>query len=88
VVATGYPLPFVSDLARRTHDVERFFAPDAASAERRAILTRYRVAYLLVNRAEFDSLRAQPGFLDRLGVVHEQDDLVLLANGGTGPTCG
>jgi hypothetical protein len=88
VVATGYPVPFVSDVARRTQDVERFFAPDATSAERRAILTRYRVGYLLVNRAEFDSLRAQPGFLDRLGVVHEQGDLVLLATGGTGTTCG
>jgi hypothetical protein len=81
VVATGYPLPFVGDVDRRTEDVERFFAPLATSADRRALLARYRVAYLLVNRAELDSLRVQRDLMDRLSVVHDQANLVLLATG-------
>lgn len=83
VVATGYPLPFVGDVDRRMADIEHFFSPDATAADRGAILTRYRVAYLLVDRAQLDSLRAQRGFLDRIGMIHEQGGLVLLAIGAT-----
>ena len=90
VVATGYPLPFVGDVDQRTQDVQRFFAPDATSPERRAIITRYGVGYLLVTRAELGSLRTQRDLMDGLKVVHEQGDLILLATGAApgGTTCG
>ena len=92
VVATGYPLPFVGDIDRRAEDVRRFLSPDATAADRRAILARYHVGYVLLNRAQLDSLRGQPGFLDRLTPIRQNGDLVLLttkATSSVGPAaCG
>jgi hypothetical protein len=90
VVSTGYPIPFIGDKAARDSDVERFFSPEATTADRRAILARYSVSYLLVEEAQLDSLRSQDGSPNRLGdVVGEHGGLVLVAIGGT-PTarCG
>jgi hypothetical protein len=78
VVTTGYPIPFVGDKATRDADIRRFFDPGAGTDERRAILARYRVAYLLVEGAELDAAA-------RLGeVVAEHDGLTLIATGPSG----
>lgn len=82
VVATGYPIPFVADTATRIADVRRFFAADATTAERRAILDRYRVTYLLVDEAQLDPLGIRDGSSDRLGdLVVVRDGLALVATG-------
>jgi hypothetical protein len=84
VVTTGYPIPFVGDKATRDSDVERFFSPDATTTDRRSILAKYRVSYLLVEEMQLDSLRIHEGSSDRLGqVVGERGRLVLVATGAT-----
>ena len=48
VVAYPMPLPFAPDHTARLRAVERFFERGVSTDERREILRRYRVAYLLV----------------------------------------
>lgn len=77
VVTTGYPIPFVGDKAARDAAVQRFFDPGTGTGERRAILARYRVAYLLVDGPEFDA----PERLGQVVAEHEHDGLTLIATG-------
>jgi hypothetical protein len=77
VVTTGYPIPFVGDKAARDAAVQRFFDPGTGTGERRAILARYRVAYLLVDGPELDA----PERLGQVVAEHEHDGLTLIATG-------
>jgi alpha-1,6-mannosyltransferase len=63
VVACAHVLPFVRDHERRRRDVVRFLEPDTPPGERGAILARYRVRYVLVNKAETESWPALLGAL-------------------------
>ena len=84
VVAYPMQLPFVPDHAARLAAVTRFFEPDASLHERREILARYRVAWVLVPKHHFPErpeLRTQ---LAALGAAVHSDveyDLLRVANG-------
>lgn len=57
IVVAKHPIHFLADPERRREDVRRFFADGASGAERRAILQRYGVRYLLLDR---ERLRVAP----------------------------
>jgi hypothetical protein len=50
VVAVPRPLPFVPDSAVRTDDVQRFFSESGLRPEREAIIRKYNVKWLLLNK--------------------------------------
>jgi alpha-1,6-mannosyltransferase len=72
VVAPGYIAPFIEDIGRRNDDVARFFMSPSAG-ERRAIIDRYGVSFVL-----FD-LRFGPPDGAIGTVVHRDDRYVLVA---------
>jgi hypothetical protein len=78
VVAWRHPVYWVPDHAQRREAQERFFAP-ATDAERRAVITRYRVRWVLLNRDEVRlSSAAEAGLLSLGCLVTERGSLVLL----------
>jgi hypothetical protein len=61
-VVAGRSMAFISDRDKRLADVWRFFSIEATAAERRAMLERYDVDYLLLNksnRAVTEAIRAE-----------------------------
>jgi hypothetical protein len=69
VVAYPMQLPFVPDHAERVAAVERFFAPEATEAERRALLARYRVQWVLVPKHHFPERPELPAAIGALGAT-------------------
>lgn len=69
VVAYPMQLPFVPDHAQRLAAVARFFEADASERERREILARYRVAYLLVPKHHFPDRPELVSALTALGTA-------------------
>jgi alpha-1,6-mannosyltransferase len=59
VVAFPMHLPFVPDHAARVRAVERFFGPEASFDERRVILGRYRVRWVLLEKEHITDWRAR-----------------------------
>ena len=78
VVAWRHPVYWVPDHAERRQAQDRFFA-EATDAERRAVIARYRVRWILLNRRE---VHLSPGAEERLlalgCIVAERGSLVLL----------
>lgn len=81
VVAWRHPIYWVPDHAERREAQDRFFT-GAADDERRAVITRYHVRWILVNR---QAVHLEPGEDERLRalgcVVAARDSLVLLQPG-------
>jgi hypothetical protein len=78
VVAWRHPVYWVPDHAERREAQERFFA-SATDAERRAVIARYRVRWVLLNRDEVRlSPAAEEGLLSLGCLVAERGSLVLL----------
>jgi hypothetical protein len=67
VVAYPMPLPFVPDNEERVQTVTRFFGRGTPDAERREILRRYDVAYVLVPKPPSGPGQADTEELRRLG---------------------
>jgi hypothetical protein len=67
VVAYPMALPFAPDHATRMRAVERFFERGVSTDERREILRRYRVSYLLVPVSPADERQARVEELRGLG---------------------
>lgn len=82
VVAYPMRLPFVPDHHERLRAVARFFEPDAGEDERRALLARYRVRFVLLPKHHFPERPDLPEAVAALGVtVHTgpEYDLVRVA---------
>jgi hypothetical protein len=78
VVAWRHPVYWVPDHAERQEAQERFFA-SATDAERRAVIARYRVRWVLLNRDEVRlSPAAEDGLLAIGCIVAKRGTLVLL----------
>jgi hypothetical protein len=73
VVAASHALAFVPDHEQRRQDARRFFDGATRDEERRAILERYRVDWLLVNSEAIDISGATMASLRRLGEVRYTD---------------
>ena len=87
VVAYPMQLPFVPDHAERLEAVGRFFEPGATESERRALLARYRVAYVLVPKHHFPDRPELRAELQALGpTVYSDVEYDLVDVGGRGPT--
>jgi hypothetical protein len=82
VVAWRHPVYWVPDQRERRAAQDRFFTPIAAP-ERRAILHRYQVQWILVNRQATELRGDEEAALLTLGcVVGQRDDLVLIGVSG------
>ena len=82
VVAWRHPVYWVPDQRDRRAAQDRFFTP-IADAERRAILRRYQVQWILLNRQATELRGDQEAALLGLGcVVGRRDDLVLIGVSG------
>jgi hypothetical protein len=78
VVAWRHPIYWVPDHSQRRETQDRFFA-SATDSERRAVIARYRVSWVLLNRKEVDlSPAAEDGLLATGCIVAERGTLVLL----------
>jgi hypothetical protein len=78
VVAWRHPVYWVPDHAERRQAQDRFFAA-ATDDERRAVITRYHVRWILLNRGAVSLSPEEEGRLLALGcVVAEDHSLVLL----------
>jgi hypothetical protein len=85
VVAWRHPVYWVPDHAERRQAQERFFAA-ATDAERRAVIARYQVRWILLNRREVRLSPEDERRLLALGcVVTERRSLVLLDLVGSCP---
>jgi hypothetical protein len=79
VVAFPMPLPFAPDHDARLRAVERFFEPGVPADERREIMRRYRVSYLLVPMRPVNDRQARVEELRGLGrLVFASPDYELL----------
>jgi hypothetical protein len=84
VVAWRHPVYWVPDHAERREAQDRFFTT-ATDAERRAVIARYRVRWVLLNRREVRLGLEEEARLMTLGcIVAERRSLVLLE---LGPAC-
>ncbi len=81
IVAAIHPLAFVPDQHVRRSDVDRFFSREATFGDRRQIIQKYNVNYLLLNKLIDGGWRElQEAFTPRHGeVVFESESFVLLA---------
>ncbi len=78
VVAWRHPIYWVPDHAERRQAQERFFA-GATDADRRAVIARYHVRWILLDRREVPLSPAEEGRLLALGcVVTDRQSLVLV----------
>jgi hypothetical protein len=78
VVAWRHPIYWVPDHAERRQAQDRFFA-GATDADRRAVIARYHVRWILLDRREVPLSPAEEGRLLALGcVVTDRQSLVLL----------
>jgi hypothetical protein len=78
VVAWRHPIYWVPDHSQRQEAQEHFFA-SASDSERRAVIARYRVSWVLLNRTEANLSPAAEESLLALGcLVAERGSLVLL----------
>jgi hypothetical protein len=78
VVAWRHPVYWVPDHAERRAAQDRFFGP-APDAERRAVIDRYRIRWILLNRLEVHLSPQEDARLLALGcVVEARGPLVLL----------
>jgi hypothetical protein len=78
VVAWRHPIYWVPDHSQRRETQDRFFA-SATDSERRAVIARYRVSWVLLNRTEANlSPAAEDGLLATGCIVAERGALVLL----------
>jgi hypothetical protein len=83
VVAYPMQLPFVPDHLERLGAVSRFFEPGLAEEERRALLARYRVRFILLPRHHFPDrpeLRAELQALGATVYAGEEYDLLRVAD--------
>jgi hypothetical protein len=82
VVAWRHPVYWVPDQRDRRAAQDRFFTP-IADAERGAILRRYQVQWILLNRRATELQGDQEAALLNLGCeVGRRDDLVLIGVSG------
>lgn len=78
VVAWRHPIYWVPDHSQRRETQDRFFA-SATDSERRAVIARYRVSWVLLNRTEGNlSPAAEDGLLATGCIVAERGALILL----------
>ena len=78
VLAWRHPIYWVPDHSQRRETQDRFFA-SATDSERRAVIARYRVSWVLLNRSEAElSPAAEDGLLATGCIVAERGALVLL----------
>ncbi|HVX65402.1 MAG TPA: hypothetical protein VHA11_02305 [Bryobacteraceae bacterium] len=82
VVAYPHVLPFIQDREDRQRDLLRFLEADTPAEERDAILARYHVRYVLLNKVE---LKVWPQLLKALSaggkLVYANGDLMLVRVG-------
>jgi hypothetical protein len=79
VVATHHPLYWVSDREQRRDDVRRFFEPVTDSEERRRILRRWDVRFLVLNRGRLSVSDDELASIAALGrTVASRNGLVLV----------
>jgi hypothetical protein len=84
VVAYPMHLPFVPDHEERLAAVGRFFEPGVSENERRALVDRYRVRYVLVPKHHFPDRPELAAEMQALGAAVHSDveyDLVRVADG-------
>jgi hypothetical protein len=85
VVAWRHPVYWVPDQQERRAAQDRFFTP-IPNQERREILRRYQVQWILLNRRTMELQGNQDGPLLALGcVVRQRDGLVLIGVSGAEP---
>lgn len=77
-------LLLVPDLEPRQHDVEYFFSPEATADDRRAIVRKYGVRWLLLSRDRLEHGLVQDSLADDGSIEHEDDHWVLIRI-GSGP---
>jgi alpha-1,6-mannosyltransferase len=88
VVAWRHPVYWIPDHAERRAAQDRFFAP-ATDAERRAVIARYQVRWILLNRREVHLTAEEETRLMALGcTVAERGPLVLLDSRRSCPALG
>lgn len=74
VVAYNNPQAFVDDQAQRQADVRRFFSPSTTPAEKRAIVDRYGVTYVFLDRDQANDASLAPAAIRVLGPVVRAED--------------
>jgi len=78
VIGWRHPVYWVADQTERRHALERFFA--AADDERRALIARYHVKWILLDRRQVALTPTEEQRLLALGsIVAQRESLVLLA---------
>jgi hypothetical protein len=85
VVAWRHPVYWVPDHAERRQAQDHFFTP-ATDPERRAVIARYHVRWILLNRREVQLLPEEEQRLLALGCVVAQRDALVLVD--LAATCG
>ncbi|MGO8703614.1 MAG: hypothetical protein ACLQVA_07330 [Candidatus Brocadiia bacterium] len=79
VVAVPRPLPFVPDGAARRNDVERFFSESALQTEREAIIRKYNVKWLLLNKENVPQWATiEQSFRDQAEITLSNDQFILM----------
>ena len=79
VVATARGQSFVPDLPSRREDVLKFFDPSTTTAERRGLITKYDVSFVLLNKLLFVRPSEVVDDVERLGrVVADNNNFILL----------
>ncbi|MBN2355826.1 hypothetical protein JXO59_06920, partial [candidate division KSB1 bacterium] len=79
VVAVGNPLAFIPDQGIRRLDLERFFNKETEHYERKQIIQKYHVDYLLINKMEnLNWQELYQSFINQGRSVFESDNFLLL----------
>jgi len=78
VVATCYIAAFVKDDATRKEAAIRFFREDTTDTDRRSILTKYRVDFVLLNEDAVTSERVQEAVAQLGHIVYRKDSVLLI----------
>ncbi|HVW85730.1 MAG TPA: ABC transporter permease [Bryobacteraceae bacterium] len=76
----GHTVGFVPDLAARNEDRDRFFEPGTSDGDRRRIIGRYQVQYVLINRREVTDWPSVLMSVERMGRIDWWDgDMILVS---------
>jgi hypothetical protein len=79
VVATARPQSFVPELPMRQEDVRVFFDPSTSPDVRRALISKYDVAFVLLSKPLYPPPSEIVDDVERLGrVVADNNDFILL----------
>jgi hypothetical protein len=62
VIASLHPIHWIDDHLERRHDIQRFFSKEEKMTEKLAIINRYKVDYILINKKKLKDVEAYINF--------------------------